>query len=78
MDYQQINKQNIEKWIETLKYLTKILDSNHIPYYLSASRLHFILGSNIYPYDIDLFVSEENVKYLFQLLKQFSVSDLHK
>lgn len=78
MTYQEINKQNIGKWIETLKYLTKILDSNHISYYLSASGLDYIQGSNIYPYDIDLFVSKENIKQVFTLLKEISTSNLHQ
>ncbi len=78
MDYQQINRQNIGRWEETLKYLTTTLDNNSITYYLSASGLHYILGSKIYPYDIDLFMPEENIKQAFELLKKFSTSDLHK
>jgi len=62
MNYQEINKRNIDKWEETLKYLSLILEGHNIPYYLSASGLHYILGSSIYPYDIDLFMSEVDVK----------------
>ena len=78
MDYQTINKDNLPKCINTLKYLTSILVENDIKYYLSASGLEYILGSNTYPYDIDLFMHKENVKKVYELLKDYSVSDLHK
>ncbi len=78
MNYQEINKQNLPKWIDTLKYLTSILKENEIKYYLSASGLHYIQGSNIYPYDIDLFISEDNVRKVYEILKEYTNSDLHK
>jgi hypothetical protein len=37
MNYQEINKNNLAKWIKGLKYLTNILTENNIKYYLSAS-----------------------------------------
>ena len=69
---------NLPKWIDSLKYLTSILVENDIKYYLSASGLEYILGSNRYPYDIDLFMHKEDVKKVYELLKDFTVSDLHK
>jgi len=77
MDYQRINKKNLPKWIDTLKYLTNILNKNNIKYYLSASGLEYILGSNIYPYDIDIFTSRDDVKKAYKLIKKHSVSNLH-
>jgi len=78
MNYQEINKQNIHKWEETLIFIIQILDLNKIKYYISASGLHYITGSKIYPHDIDLFMSKKNVKETFNLLKKFSLSKLHK
>ncbi len=78
MNYQKINKKNIEKWENTLKYLTHTLDINKISYYLSASGLHYIQGSNIYPYDIDLFLSQKDILKAFELLKEYTTSELHK
>lgn len=78
MDYQSINKNNLSKWIDTLKYLIHILEENHIKYYLSASGLEYILGSDTYPYDIDLFMHQEDVPKVYELLKDYAVSDLHK
>ncbi len=77
MDYNEINKQNIETWKEALFFITKILNSNNIPYYLSASGLEYILGSNIYPYDIDIFVSKDDVKKSRKLVKEYTTSTLH-
>ena len=70
-------KKNISKWEYTLKYITEILDSNNIKYYISASGLRFIKGKDIYPYDIDLFMSKDNVEKVYELLKQYAVSNLH-
>ena len=78
MNYQEINKRNIFKWEDTLKYLVTVLHSNSIPYYLSASGLDYVLGKEIYPYDIDLFMSSEDVKRAFELLKEHTISDIHK
>lgn len=77
MSYQTINKKNIPKWISTLKYLVNIFNTNDIKYFISYSGLEYILGSNIYPYDIDLFMSKENVKKLYKILKKYTVSNLH-
>ena len=77
MNYQEINKKNISKWEYTLKYITEILDSNNIKFYISASGLRFIKGKDIYPYDIDLFMSKDNVEKVYKLLKQYAVSNLH-
>jgi hypothetical protein len=41
MDYNEINKQNLPKWIDALEYLTSILKENNISYYLSASGLEY-------------------------------------
>lgn len=78
MNYQEINKRNIFKWEDTLKYLVTVLHSNSIPYYLSASGLDYVLAKEIYPYDIDLFMSSEDVKKVFELLKEHTISDIHK
>lgn len=78
MDYQLVNKQNICKWEDTLKYLTNILKTNGIPYYLSASGLNYILGSDIYPYDIDLFISREDIPQAFTLLNKYTTTKIHK
>jgi len=78
MDYQEINKQNIGKWEKVLVYLTNILSKNDIPYYLSASGLHYILGEEIYPYDIDLFISKGNISKAFSLFNEYKTSDIHK
>lgn len=78
MDYQEINKNNLPKWIDTLKYLTSILVKEDIKYYLSASGLEYILGSKTYPYDIDLFIHKDDVQKIYEFLKDYSVSDLHK
>jgi hypothetical protein len=78
MDYQEINKQNLPKWIDTLKYLTTILKENNIKYYLSASGLEYILGSKTYPYDIDLFVSRKDVGEALELLRPLSISEIHE
>ncbi len=77
MDYNKINKQNIEKWENALEYITRKLKENNIPYYLSASGLHYIQGSKIYPYDIDVFTSKENVKKAYEILKGYKTSNLH-
>ena len=77
MDYNKINKQNLPKWKHTLKYITKVLQKNNIRYYLSASGLEYILGSNIYPYDIDIFMSKEDVRMVYKLLSKYKVSNLH-
>ena len=77
MNYQEINKKNLPRWEDTLKYVTEILDRNNIRYYLSASGLEYILGSNIYPYDIDFFMSEESVRKAFPFFKEYKTSDLH-
>jgi hypothetical protein len=77
MNYQTINKQNLPKWEYTLKYITKVLNKNSIKYYLSASGLEYILGSNIYPYDIDLFMSKEDVRRVYKLLSKYKTSNLH-
>ena len=77
MNYQEINKKNIPKWEKALKDITDILDRNNINYYISASGLHYIKGEEIYPYDIDLFMSKDNVKKVYELLKEYTVSDLH-
>ncbi len=77
MNYQTINKQNLPKWEHTLKYIIKVLYKNNIKYYLSASGLEYILGSNIYPYDIDIFMSKENVRRVYKLLSKYKVSNLH-
>ena len=78
MDYQEINKQNLPKWEHALKYITNILKDHDIKYYLSASGLEYILGSNTYPYDIDLFVSKENVGKALELLRPLSISEIHE
>jgi hypothetical protein len=78
MNYNEINKQNLPKWIDALEYLTSTLKENNISYYLSASGLEYILGSKTYPYDIDLFISKENIKKVYEILKEFTVSDIHK
>jgi hypothetical protein len=77
MNYQEINKKNISKWENTLKYLVDILEKENIPYYLSASGLHYILGEDVYPYDIDLFMSKENVRKIYEVLKEYSTSEIH-
>lgn len=77
MDYQKINKQNIEKWKDALFFITKTLNTNNIQYYLSASGLKYILGSNIYPYDIDLFMSKEDIPKIYEILKEYTTSDIH-
>ena len=78
MNYQEINKNNLPRWTNTLKYLTSTFVQNDIKYYLSASGLEYILGSNTYPYDIDIFMSKEDVQKVYELLKDCSVSHLHK
>lgn len=78
MNYQEINKQNIERWEDALRYLINILNKNDIKYYLSASGFEYVLGGDRYPYDIDLFTSTEDVRKAFELLKKYAVSDLHK
>lgn len=78
MNYQLINKQNVGKWEEALNYLTDILKTNGIPYYLSASGLNYILSSNIYPYDIDLFISKEDIPKAFTLLNKYTTTKIHK
>ena len=78
MDYQKINKLNIGKWEKALEYLTQELSKNDIPYYLSASGLHYILGEDVYPYDIDLFVSKEDITKAFSLFNEYKTSDVHK
>lgn len=77
MNYQEINKKNISKWENTLKYLVDILEKENIPYYLSASGLHYILGEEVYPYDIDLFMSKESVRKIYEVLKEYSTSEIH-
>ncbi len=77
MDYQKINKQNIDSWEKALFYITKVLDENNIKYYLSASGLEYLLGSNIYPYDIDIFMSKEDVEKVYKLLSKYKTSKLH-
>lgn len=78
IDHNEINKQNLPKWINTLRYLTKILKENDIRYYLSASGLGYILGSKKYPYDIDLFVSRKDVGKALELLRPLSISEIHE
>jgi len=78
MNYQEINKNNLPKWKNTVRYLTSVLKKDGIKYYLSASGLEHILGSEKYPYDVDLFMSEESVRKLFDILKEYAISDLHK
>lgn len=77
MDYQTINKQNLPKWEHTLKYITKVLHKNSIKYYLSASGLHYIQGEDVYPYDIDIFMSKEGVEKVYKLLSKYKTSKLH-
>jgi phosphorylcholine metabolism protein LicD len=77
LNYQKTNKQNLPKWTDTLKYITSILKENNIKYYLSASGLEYILGSKKYPYDIDIFMSRENVRRVYKLLSKYKVSKLH-
>lgn len=77
MNYQTINKQNLPKWEHTLKYITEVLNKNNIKYYLSSSGLHYILGQKVYPYDIDIFMSKEDVKRVYKLLTKYRVSNLH-
>lgn len=77
MNYQEINKNNLPKWIDTLEYLTSILKENNIKYYLSASGLEYILGSKKYPHDIDIFSSKENISKMYEVLKEYAISDLH-
>jgi hypothetical protein len=77
MNYNQINKQNLPKWENTLKYITEVLNKNDIKYYLSSSGLHYILGQEVYPYDIDLFMSKEDVRRVYKLLTKYKVSNLH-
>jgi hypothetical protein len=77
MDYQKINKENISKWEDALKYLTDILNEEDIKYYLSASGLHYILRKDVYPYDIDIFMSKEDVTKAFEFFKEYRVSNLH-
>lgn len=77
MNYNQINKQNLPKWEDALKYITEVLNKNNIKHYLSASGLEYILGSNMYPYDIDIFMSKENVRKVYKLLSKYRVSKLH-
>lgn len=78
MNYQGINKNNLPKWIKSLKYITNILTENNIIYYLSASGLEYILGSKKYPYDIDLFVSRKDVGKALELLRPLSISGIHE
>jgi hypothetical protein len=78
MNYQEINKKNIYKWEEALKYLTTTLRENNINYYLSASGLHYILGEKIYPYDIDIFVSKKDIPKIYEILKEYTISDIHR
>lgn len=77
INYQTINKQNLPKWEHTLKYITEVLHKNNITYYLSSSGLHYILGQEVYPYDIDIFMSKEDVKRVYKLLTKYKVSNLH-
>ena len=78
MNYQEINKQNLPEWIKALKYLTNILKENQIRYYLSASGLEYILGSDTYPYDIDLFVSRKNVVKALEILRPLPITEIHE
>lgn len=78
MNYQEINKQNLPEWIKTLKYLTNILKENQIRYYPSASGLEYMLGSDTYPYDIDLFVSRKNVGKALEILRPLSITEIHQ
>lgn len=77
-EYYEINKKNIGKWEKALRYLTLELSKNNVPYYLSASGLHYILDEYVYPYDIDLFVSKENIDKAFGLFNKYKTSDIHK
>lgn len=78
MNYQEINKENLPKWEHALRDITHILKENDIKYYLSASGLEYILGSKKYPYDIDLFVSRENVGKALELLRPLSITEIHE
>jgi len=78
MDYQEINKNSIGKWESTLKFLIAILTKNNISYYLSASGLEYILEKDIYPYDIDLFISKRDIGKAYGLLKNLSTSEMHE
>ena len=54
------------------------MKENNIKYYFSASGLEYILGSNTYPYDIDLFMSKNDIPKIYELLKEYAISDIHK
>lgn len=77
MNYQEINKKNIGKWEEGLRFLAGILDKSNIPYYLSSSGLHYVLGKDFYPYDIDLFASKEDIRKAYEILKEYTTSEIH-
>ena len=78
-EFDKINQKNLPNWESALEYLTKVLAENNITYYLSASGLRYIQGEKyVYPYDIDLFMSEDSVKQAFELLKEFKTSDLRR
>jgi hypothetical protein len=78
MNYQEINEKKLPHWQEALKHLTTLLTDNNVKYYLSASGREYILGSNRYPYDIDLFMSRENVTKAYEFLEPLATSNLHE
>jgi phosphorylcholine metabolism protein LicD len=78
-EFDKINQKNLPNWNNALEYLTKALMKHDITYYLSSSGLHYILGEKgVFPYDIDLFMSERDVIKAFDIFQEFKTSGLHR
>ncbi len=77
--YQIINKFNMKAWEFALRKLIQELRSIGIfDIQIISAGLHFVYGAEIYPYDIDIFMSRKDVEKAYSALKDVATSELHE
>lgn len=67
----------MDKITDTLSFLAKTFEENNIPWLLGASGALMVHGVNIVPYDLDIFVSKDDVYKISKLLKDYIKNPVH-
>lgn len=67
----------MDKIIKTLSFLAITFEENNIPWLLGASGALMVHGVNIVPYDLDIFVSKDDVYKIAELLKDYIKNPVH-
>lgn len=67
----------MNKITNTLSFLAKIFEENNISWLLGASGALLVHGVNIIPYDLDIFVSKNEVYKIADILKAYIKNPVH-